>query len=210
MNNYIENLNWRYATKKYDTEKKVSNEDLKTLKEAVRLSVSSMGIQPYKIFIINDPEVRQKLKPVAYNQGGVTDASHLFVFANEVNVGQKHIDAYTDNIIATRGITKQDIAPFVNSMENFIGALDDANKKFWTAKQAYLAMNSLIIAAAVLKIDATPMEGFDKAEFNKILGLDEMGLNAAVVATVGYRHEDDIFQHMKKVRKSENELFVTI
>ncbi|NDI98986.1 NAD(P)H-dependent oxidoreductase [Flavobacterium sp. LaA7.5] len=210
MNNYIENLKWRYATKKYDAEKKVSDDDLKTLKEAVRLSVSSMGLQPYKVLVITDPEVRQKLKPAAYNQNGITDASHIFVFANEVNVGKKHIDAYVDNIITTRGITKENIAPFISSMENFVGTLNDTDKKFWTAKQAYLAMSSLIIAAAVLKIDATPMEGFDKAEFNKILGLDEMGLNAAVVATVGYRHKEDAFQHMKKVRKPENELFVTI
>ncbi|KAF2519106.1 NAD(P)H-dependent oxidoreductase [Flavobacterium salilacus subsp. salilacus] len=210
MNNYIENLNWRYATKKYDPDKKVSEEDLKTLKEAVRLSVSSMGLQPYRVLVITDPEVRQKLKPAAYNQNGITDASHIFVFANEVNVGKKHIDDYVDNIITTRGITKENIAPFISSMENFVGTLNDTDKKFWTAKQAYLAMNSLIIAAAVLKIDATPMEGFDKAEFNKILGLDEMGLNAAVVATVGYRHKEDAFQHMKKVRKTENELFVTI
>lgn len=210
MNNYIENLNWRYATKKYDTEKKVSEEDLKTLKEAVRLSVSSMGLQPYKVLVITDPEVREKLKAAAYNQSAITDASHLFVFANVVNVGQEQIDEYVDNIITTRGITKENIAPFVSSMENFIGAQDETNRNFWTSKQAYLALNSLIITAAMLKIDATPMEGFNKEEFNKILGLDKMGLNAAVVGAVGYRHEEDAFQHMKKVRKSENELFVTI
>ena len=130
MNNYIDSLNWRYATKKYDTEKKVSDEDLKTLKEAVRLSVSSMGLQPYKVLVITDPEVREKLKAAAYNQSAITDASHLFVFANEVNVGQEQIDKYVDNIITTRDITKEDIAPFVNSMENFIGALDETNKNF--------------------------------------------------------------------------------
>ena len=210
MNNYIENLNWRYATKKYNPDRKISDEDLNILKEAVRLSVSSMGLQPYKVLIITDPEVREKLKPAANNQNAITDASHLFVFANEVNVGQKQIDAYADNIIKTRGIAKENIAPFVNSMKNFIEAQDEINKNFWTSKQAYLAMNSLIIAAAMLKIDATPMEGFNKAEFNKILGLDQMGLNAAVIGAVGYRHEEDHFQHMKKVRKPENELFVTI
>ncbi len=210
MNNYIENLNWRYAVKKYDTERKVSDEDLKTLKEAVRLSVSSMGLQPYKVLVITDPEVRQKLRPAANNQSAITDASHLFVFANEVYVGKEHINAYADNIITTRGVTKESIAPFVNSMEKYIESQDETNKNFWTSKQAYLALNSLIITAAMLKIDATPMEGFNKEEFNKILGLDKMGLNATVVGAVGYRHKEDAFQHMKKVRKPENELFVTI
>ena len=210
MNDYIENLNWRYATKKYDTDKKVSDEDLKTLKEAVRLSVSSLGLQPYKVFIIEDPEIRQKLQPLAYNQSPITEASHLFVFASELNINDEHIDTYIDNIMTTRGVSRESLTPFIDMMNGFIGQLDKANKSLWTSKQAYLAMNSLITAAAVLKIDATPMEGFDKDAFNKALGLNEMGLSAAVAATIGYRHEEDVYQHLKKVRKPENELFITL
>lgn len=210
MNSYIESLNWRYAVKKYDSERRVSDVDLQTIKEAVRLSVSSMGLQPYKVFIVESQDVRKKLKPAAYNQNGITKASHVFVFASEINVGDKHIDKYIDNIVKTREVTKESVAPFAEMMHSFLADRDDANKKFWAAKQAYLAMSSLITAAAVLKVDATPMEGFDKEKFDEILGLEAQGLTTAVVATIGYRHKEDTFQHLKKVRKSENELFVTI
>lgn len=210
MQDYIKSLEWRYATKKYDATKKISGNNLETLKEAVRLSVSSMGLQPYKVIIVENVEVRQQLKAAANNQSGIIDASHVFVFANEVNIGPHHVEAYIDNISTTRQVTKESLSAFGNSMNSFINAQSEENRLFWTSKQAYIAMSSLINAAAVLKIDATPMEGFNKQEFNRILGLDELGLNAAVVATVGYRHEDDQFQHFKKVRKSSNELFITI
>jgi len=210
MEDYIKTLEWRYATKKYDADKKVSAQDLKTLKDAVRLSVSSMGLQPYKVIIIENPEVREQLKAAAFNQSGIVDASHVFVFANEVNVGPKQVESYIENISKTREVTKESLEGFSNSMNSFINSQNEENRLFWTSKQAYIAMASLINAAAVLKIDATPMEGFDKKEFNRILGLDELGLNAAVVATVGYRHKDDPFQHLRKVRKPHDELFITI
>lgn len=210
MQDYIKSLEWRYATKKYDATKKISNDDFETLKEAVRLSVSSMGLQPYKVIIVENPEIREQLKAAANNQSGIVDASYVFVFANEVNVGPQHVESYIENISKTREVTKESLGAFENSMNNFINGQSDENRWFWTSKQAYIAMSSLINAAAVLKIDATPMEGFNKLEFNRILGLNELGLNAAVVATVGYRHEDDPFQHFKKVRKSSNELFITI
>jgi len=127
-----------------------------------------------------------------------------------VNVGPVQVEAYLDNISKTRDITKESLEAFGNSMNRFINSQDDKARLFWTSKQAYLAMASLINAAAVLKIDATPMEGFSREDFNRILGLDELGLSAAVVATVGYRHKDDKFQHMKKVRKPHEELFITI
>jgi nitroreductase len=169
-----------------------------------------MGLQPYKVIIVENKEVRQQLKTAANSQNGIIDASHVFVFANEVNVGPQHIEAYIDNISTTRKVTKESLGAFENSMNNFINGQTAEGRLFWTSKQAYIAMSSLINAAAVLKIDATPMEGFNKQEFNRILGLDKLGLNAAVVATVGYRHLDDPFQHLKKVRKSSNELFITI
>lgn len=210
MNEYIEKLNWRYAVKKYDPTKKVSDADLETLKEAVRLSVSSMGLQPYKVLVIENPELRQQLKPAANNQNGITDASHVFVFANYTSVSKDDIESYLQNITNTRQVSRESLQPFANSMTSFISGQSEDARNFWASKQAYIAMSSLINAAAVLHIDATPMEGFNKAEFNKILGLDEMGLNAAVIATVGYRHPEDAFQHYKKVRKPGNELFITI
>ena len=208
--NIIDTLNWRYATKRYDPTRKISDDDIETLKEAVKLSVSSMGLQPYRIIIVENPELREQLKAVAFNQSAITEASHLFIFANETNISQTQIDAYLKNIAETRGITLESLSGFGKSMNGFVSGMSDEDNENWTRHQAYIAMSSLINAAAFLKIDATPMEGFDRKKFNEILKLDEMGLNTAVIATIGYRHKEDAAQHLKKVRKSNAELFINL
>lgn len=210
MNTIIDSLNWRYATKQYDATKKIKAEDLETLKEATRLSISSYGLQPYKVLIIDTPELREKLKAVAWNQTQITDASHLFVFAVEKNLGAKQIDAYMENISQTRGIPVENLQGFSGMIHNAIGALDENAKQNWAKKQAYLALSTLTNTAALLNIDATPMEGFDPQKFDEILGLDALGLTTAVIATVGYRHEEDAAQHYKKVRKSNKDLFINL
>lgn len=210
MKDYIESLKWRYATKKYDAGKKISTEDLETLKEAVRLSVSSMGLQPYRVMVVEDDNIREKLKAAAYNQSGITEASHLFVFASEKNVGTTHIDAYIDNISNVREVEKETLRPFEGMIQGYLKDKTEEFKNTWAAKQAYIALSTLINTAAVMHIDATPMEGFDAQQFDKILELDKLGLTTTVIATVGYRHNEDSFQHLKKVRKPEEELFITI
>jgi nitroreductase len=210
MNKFIENQNWRYATKKFDTTKKVSNEDLETLKEAIRLSTSSYGLQPYKIFIIENKEIRAKLQPVSWGQAQITEASHLFVFANEVDIQNKHIESLITNMAKTRGLEEENLLGYADFMKSKIISLDNGMKSVWTSKQTYLALGNLINAAAELKIDVTPMEGFESEKYNEILDLSKQGLNASLVATIGYRHEEDATQHYAKVRKSNNELFTTI
>ena len=210
MSSFIENQNWRYATKKFDASKKVSAADLNTLKEAIRLSTSSYGLQPYTVFIIENAEIKEKLKPLAYGQSQITDASHVIVFANKLNVGVTEIDAYLKNIGETRGIPADGLAGFGDYMKGAVNPIPADMKAIWTAKQTYLALGNLLNAAAELKIDATPMEGFDAKKFNETLGLDALNLNAAVIATVGYRHEEDATQHNKKVRKSNEDLFITL
>jgi len=212
MLNYIDSLNWRYATKKYDASKKVSSEDLETLKEAVRLSVSSVGLQPYKIFVVESQEMRDKLKVAAggNNQNIIAESSAVFVFANELNVGDQQVEAYINNISQIRGVAKESVKGFGDYISGFLGSLTEEQKNIWTAKQSYIALSTLINAAALLKIDTTAMEGFNAEEFNTILGLDELGLNAAVIAAVGYRHEEDAMQHAVKVRKPKDQLFVTL
>jgi len=210
MSTLLENLNWRYATKKFDATKKISASDLNTLKEAVRLSASSYGLQPYKVIIVENPEIREKLKAAAYGQTQITDASQLFIFANDLNLGAVSVDNYISNISETRGVPVEALGGFSDMMKGTIANLSDENKNIWTAKQAYIALGTLLSAASELKIDATPMEGFNAAQFNEILGFDKLGLNATVIATVGYRHDEDDAQHYKKVRKSHEELFITI
>ncbi|ESU25189.1 hypothetical protein FEDK69T_01580 [Flavobacterium enshiense DK69] len=210
MSNFIKHQNWRYATKKFDASKKISEHDLEILKEAIRLSSSSYGLQPYKVIIVENPELRAKIQPVAWGQTQITEASHLFVFANMVNLGGKEIDKYIANIAETRGIPAENLAGYGDFMKSKIISLPENVKNNWTSKQTYLALGNLLNAAAELQIDATPMEGFETEKVNEILGLDALGLNASLIATVGYRHEEDTTQHNVKVRKSKKELFINL
>ena len=210
MSTFLENQNWRYATKKFDATKKITTEDLNTLKEAIRLSASSYGLQPYKIIIVENPEIRAQLQPAAYGQAQVVDASLLIIFANEINFGAEEIDNFGKNISNTRGIQLESIQGYVDFMKSNIVSLSEETRNIWSSKQTYLALGNLLNVAAELKIDTTPMEGFVPAQVNEILGLDKLGLNATLLATLGYRHEEDATQHYKKVRKSNEDLFITI
>jgi nitroreductase len=210
MSTFLDKQNWRYATKKFDTTKKISNEDLDFLKEAIRLSASSYGLQLYKVIIVETAELRAKLQPAAWGQSQITDASHLIVFANQTTVGEEDINAYLKNACETRNLPAEAMNGYGDFMKGSLSNMPEDAKKVWTAKQTYLALGNLLNAAAELKIDATPMEGFVADQFNEILGLDKLNLNAAVIATIGYRHEEDATQHYKKVRKSNEDLFLTL
>ena len=210
MSNFIQDANWRYATKKFDATKKVSTQDFNTLKEAIRLSSSSYGLQPYKILFVENPELRAKLQPVSWGQSQVVDASHLIVFAIQTNVGDKEIDAYFKNVTQTRQIPNEAIAGYSGFMKSKISTLSEDEKNIWSSKQTYLALGNLLNAAAELKVDVTPMEGFDPIQYNEILGLSALGLHASLVATIGYRSTEDDTQHYAKVRKSNEDLFITL
>jgi nitroreductase len=210
MTNFIKNANWRYATKKFDATKKVSTEDLQTLKEAIRLSASSYGLQPYKVLIVDNLELRAQLQPAAWGQSQIVDASQLLIFANITDFGDAEIDSYLNNISETRGLPTEAIQGYGDFMKFKISTLPVEKRNIWTAKQTYLGMGNLLNAAAELNIDVTPMEGFEPEKINEILGLDKLGLNASLIATVGYRHEEDTTQHYVKVRKSNEELFINL
>ena len=210
MSNFIKNANWRYATKKFDTTKKISKEDLETLKEAIRLSASSFGLQPYRVLIIENPELRAKLQPAAWGQSQIVDASQLIVFANITNFGETEIDVSIANTTKTRGLPADALKGYGDFMKSKIIALPEDVRNTWASKQTYLALGNLMNAASELKIDVTPMEGFEPAQVNEILGLGKLGLNATLLATIGYRHEEDATQHYAKVRKSNEELFINL
>lgn len=206
----IENRTWRYATKKFDNTKQVSDEDMETLLEAIRLTASSYGLQPYKVYVITDQETKSKLRPVSWNQSQLEDASHILVFANQTDFGEELVDEYIENMSTIRNIPLENLKPYTEMMKNNLVGLPKEAKEVWTANQVYIALGNALQAAAELEIDTTPMEGFDSAEYNKILGLSEQNLNASVVLAVGYRSEEDATQHYAKVRKSKEELFTHI
>jgi len=210
MSTFIENQNWRYATKKFNSDKKISNSDLEILKEAIQLSSSSYGLQPYKVLIIENEEIRKQLQPASWGQSQITDASHLFVFASVTNVDAAYITRYAENMAKTRNIPFDSVKGYADFMIGNITTLTTEKQIIWAQKQAYLALGNLLNAAAELKIDVTPMEGFLPEQYNEILGLKEKGLYATLVATIGFRHDEDDTQHYAKVRKPITELFETI
>jgi nitroreductase len=210
MSNFIQDANWRYATKKFDATKKVSEADFNTLKEAIRLTASSYGLQPYKVFVIENPELRAQLQPAAWGQTQIVDASHLLVFASVLDFGNEQIDAYIANIMQTRNLPLEAVQGYGDYMKSAINPLPVEIRNTWTAKQTYIALGNLLNAAAELKIDVTPMEGFVPEKVNEILGFDKLGLTATLIAPIGYRHEEDATQHYAKVRKSNEELFINL
>ncbi|MAN27907.1 MULTISPECIES: NAD(P)H-dependent oxidoreductase [Mesonia] len=210
MKTHLENLNWRYATKRFDENKKISAEDLSALKEAVRLSASSYGLQPYQVLVIEDEKTKEKLRAAAFNQPQLTEASQVFVFASYTEVKEEYIQDYMKNVAETRGMDLSELDQFAEMIKGASMSLPKDQQAVWTAKQTYIALGFLLNAAATLKIDTCPMEGFNAEEFDEILGLKEKGLTTAVIATAGYRSEEDITQNYKKVRKSNEDLFINI
>ena len=210
MSNYLNALEWRYATKKFDADKKISDTDLTNLKKAIQLTASSYGLQPYEVFVITDPEIRAKLQPASWGQSQIVDASHLFVFCGKTQMEDSFVDEFINRTTQERQLPADTLKGYADFMKSKINALSQEQQQAWNAKQAYIALGNLLSAAAMLEIDACPMEGFEPEKFNEILGLSEKGLSAVVIATVGYRAKEDDTQHYKKARRPENELFTTI
>lgn len=206
----LKNLQWRYATKKFDMSKKVSSEDLRKLKEAIQLSVSSYGLQLYKVLIIENSEIREQLKPVSWNQDQITDASHLFVFCNYTKATPEAIDDFIKQTAETRNLDLERLNGYGDFIKSKLAEKSEEEKTSWLKSQTYLALGNLLNACAELKIDACPMEGFEPESYNKILNLEAQGLNAAVIAPIGYRHNQDHTIGAKKVRKPFNLLFQEI
>jgi nitroreductase/dihydropteridine reductase len=206
----IEKLNWRYATKKFDHTKKLSTEQLDELLKAVQLSPSSAGLQAYKVIVVEDAAIKEQLRAAANNQAQLTDASQVIIFAAEANLDEAYAKNHIDLVAKTRGVERETLAGFEQMLTGNINRLDDAQRLAWSHKQTYIALGVLLTAAAELGIDACPMEGFNAAKFDEILGLKEKGLTTSVIAAIGFRAEDDMYSKLIKVRKPEGELFIHI
>lgn len=203
----IDSLNWRYATKQFDPTRKISSEDWQTLEEALRLSPSSYGLQPWKFLIITDPELRAKLQPVSYGQSQIVDASHLVVFATKTNLSEADVDAHVAKIAEVSGASIADLAPLrAMFVGGIIAGKSEQERKAWAFNQTYIALGNLLTSASLLRIDACPMEGFSREDYDRILGLTEEGLGAAVIATLGYRSSEDKYGSAPKVRFDHDEV----
>ncbi|MBC7650625.1 MAG: nitroreductase family protein, partial [Deinococcales bacterium] len=167
--NIISSLQWRYATKKM-TGDKVSSEKLDIILHATQLAASSYGLQPYTILVINNEEVKKQLSPAAYNQPQIVQSSHLLVFCVWTDITEAQVTTYINDIATKRNISEDSLAGFKDAILGTINGLNVDQKQTWAAKQAYIALGTTLVAAAVEEVDATPMEGFNAAQFDAILG----------------------------------------
>lgn len=205
----VRQLNWRYAVKKFDPSRKIQAPDWRTLEQSLVLSPSSYGLQPWKFLVVENPDVRAKLRAAAYNQPQITDASHLVVFAHRTGFSTADIDRHVERVAAVRSLPTESLAGYRNAM---LGAVRRPQEQTdaWTSRQVYIALGNFLATAALLGIDACPMEGFDAAQFDKILGLAEQGYHAQVIATAGYRAEDDAYAKLPKVRYSPEDVIAHV
>ncbi len=210
MHPIIADLNWRYAVKKYDKNKHIPADEIDILKESIRLSPSSMGLQAYQVIDVQSPEMRQKLFEASHNQSQILDASHVFIFCNMVEIPESYIDSQIDNMSKIRSMPGDSLHGYRNALLHSIQKREREKRNTWTSKQTYIALGSLVQTAARLRIDATPIEGYETGLFNEILGLEQLGLHAAVVCALGYRSPEDKYQYLKKVRKPVEQLFITV
>ncbi len=202
----IQDLNWRYAAKKLNGET-VSTEQLDTILKATNLAATSYGLQPFTIVVVSNDEVKQKLQAAAYGQVQVGTASHVFVFTVPEKLTEADVNSYINNIAVTRSIPAEALDGFKGMMLGTVNSLTPEQLQTWSAKQAYIALGTALAAAAEQKVDSCPMEGFDAAQFDEILGLKAKGLKSVVIMPIGFRAEDDASSHYIKVRKAESELF---
>lgn len=209
MSDLLEVLKWRYATKKMEPTKAVPQEKVDRILEAVRLTASSSGLQPYEVFVVTNPELREQIKPHAWNQGQVTDCSHLLVFAAWDNYTAERINQMFDLVNEERGIKNEGWEAYRQQLLNTYPQRDAETNYAHAARQAYIGVGTALIAAAQEQVDSVPMEGFDPAKVDEILKLRERGLRSVVMLPLGYRAgEGDWLVNLKKVRRPR-EQFIT-
>jgi len=202
----VDSLNWRYATKRMNGEK-ISDTDLENILEATRLSASSLGLQPYTILVISNPEVRERLKAAGYNQPQIVESSHLLVFAAWDGISKDQVDGYIRNVAEVRGVKVDALQGFSDMINGKVSSLTKEEQQEWAARQVYIALGTALAAAAELRIDATPMEGFSTEKFDEILELKEKGLKSVVMMAIGYRSSEDALAGAIKVRRQKEALF---
>ena len=209
MSDTLQKLQWRYATKKFDPTRKLSPEQLEYILEAIRLTATSSGLQPYEVLVVNNPELRARIQAHAWNQAQVTEASHLLVFAAWDNYTAERINAMFDLVNEARGFRNEGWENYRNFLLQTYPPRDPEVNFQHAARQAYIGLGSALIAAAELKVDCTPMEGFDPDKVDEILDLRARGLRSVLMLPLGYRAEQgDWLVDLKKVRRAR-EQFVT-
>lgn len=206
-NNLLHALQWRYAAKSFDDQKKISAEDWKVLEQSLILTPSSYGLQPWKFLIVQEQSLREKLRAVSWNQRQVTECSHYVVFTAKKTMDESYVDHYMKTIASTRSVSLDTLAGFKKGILSDVGS--GPRSKFvqeWMARQCYIALGNFMTSAAILKIDTCPMEGLDPQKYDEILGLEKTEYRTIVACAAGYRNPQDALSKAKKVRFPASEM----
>ncbi|MEZ7921383.1 MAG: NAD(P)H-dependent oxidoreductase [Akkermansiaceae bacterium] len=204
--NLLKSLQWRYATKAFDSEQQIPESIWSSLEDSLILTPSSFGLQPWHFFVITNPEIKAELLPHSWNQAQVTECSHFVVLAAQKNVGDVEISQLMDHTSTLRKVETATLDGYRKMMSGFMAQMNPEELLNWAKLQTYIALGQLMTSASVLGVDACPMEGFVSAEYDRILGLEEKGLRASVACALGYRSTADKYAELPKVRYEKSEL----
>lgn len=197
----VKALKWRYATKQFDPSKKIPAQTWEALEDALVLSASSFGLQPWKFFVVDSPTLREQLVPVSWGQRQIADASHGLVFALKSPLTAEDVSAHTNRTAEIRGVPPESLAAMEQMIAGFIQQPPyPLDLSAWAARQVYLALGNFMTSAALLGIDTCPMEGIDPAAYDRILGIEGTGYFTVAACAAGYRHPDDKYATLAKVR----------
>jgi nitroreductase len=210
MENVVDSLRWRYAVKKFDSQRILEEPQVEMLKEAFILSASSYGLQPIRLLVIHNKNLQERLVTHSYGQRQVADASHVLVLCIETKIDSDYIEGYFNRVQEVRGTPQEILDPFKQSLLKRFAGMSRVQIGEWAKNQAYLALGKLLAVCAFAEIDSCPMEGFNKVGYDNELGLSEKGLEAVLVFPVGYRAKDDTFSTFKKVRRAKSETILEI
>ena len=210
MNSSIDSLQWRYAVKKFDTTKLLSEAKISLLKEAFNLTATSYGLQPLKLMVVHNKELQENLVAHSYYQQQVAQASHVLILCIETDISEAYIRNYFNLIKEVRNTSDEILHPFRDSLIATFSKMTAEEKKAWATKQAYLALGNLLTVCAMEQIDSCPMEGFVPNNYDELLGIKDTNLTSVLVLPVGYRAADDLFATLEKVRKPLSDSIIEI
>jgi nitroreductase len=203
----LQQLQWRYAVKKFDPTRKIAPEVWDVLEQSLVLAPSSFGLQPWKFFVVDNPDLRQQLLEHSWNQGQVVEASHLVVLAINKNMNEAEVDRYLQSIVEIRQVNPDSLVGLGRMIKGFMA---NPNQPFtvdeWATRQVYIAIGQFMATAAMIGVDTCPMEGFNPAKYDELLGLSAKGYASVLVCPAGYRAADDKYAGLAKVRYSLAEM----
>ncbi|MBI1270258.1 NAD(P)H-dependent oxidoreductase [bacterium] len=206
----VNHLKWRYATKKFDNSKKIDQETWTQLEESLVLTPSSYGLQPWKFVVVTDPEVKAQLGEKSFVQPQPLDCSHLVVISRLTTMDHDYVEKYLQSIAEARSTTLESLEAYKGMLTGFVERTSQTDLEHWMARQCYIALGNLLTAAAVLRVDACPMEGFDKNGYDEVLNLSPRGLASVVLCALGYRDSSDKYASQEKVRHPVSDVVIHI